>query len=64
LKKRRDATDSFSINEYRFKECCRNPWDEDCDNWDIAVYIRYKGYQRPICKSCWREISNNGIEWG
>ncbi|MCW3987525.1 MAG: hypothetical protein NWE87_04340 [Candidatus Bathyarchaeota archaeon] len=42
---------------------CRNPWNSECENVDITVYIRHEKEQKPICKSCWKEIAKNGFEW-
>ncbi|MCW4037312.1 MAG: hypothetical protein NWF13_01100 [Candidatus Bathyarchaeota archaeon] len=43
--------------------CCRNPWRKKCENRNITVYIRYRGEQRPICKTCWKRIVTQGHQW-
>jgi len=42
---------------------CRNPWKKDCRNTDIELTIYYNGELLPICRECWREISEKNIEW-
>jgi hypothetical protein len=47
----------------RFSEQCKNPWNGECRNTDIEVYIYHRGTQIPICSHCWREIADKDIEW-
>jgi hypothetical protein len=42
---------------------CRNPWNGECENVDIRVYIRHEREKKPICNSCWRDIANKEFEW-
>jgi hypothetical protein len=42
---------------------CRNPWNGECENVDIRVFIRHKREKKPICNSCWKDISKKGFEW-
>lgn len=44
-------------------EHCRNPWNSDCRNTEIALYIVYKGERIPLCWKCWKMIANKNIEW-
>lgn len=44
-------------------EHCRNPWNKECKNMNIEVYIFYKGKKRPICRRCWSKISKKDLEW-
>jgi len=45
------------------KETCMNPWNGECSNTDISLYIMYKGRRLPICWECWGDISSKNIEW-
>gem|GEM_PF-4235662 len=54
---------SSSHNPYWNGEVCENPWNKNCENRDIVVYIDYNNEKRPICNSCWREIANSKYEW-
>jgi len=47
----------------KLSEHCKNPWNGECKNADIEVYIYYKGRQIPICSHCWHEIADKDIEW-
>lgn len=42
---------------------CRNPWNTECRNTDIELTIYYNGELLPICRECWKEISEKNIEW-
>ena len=42
---------------------CLNPWNGECRNTDIALFIYYGGRKLPICRSCWLEIASTNIEW-
>lgn len=44
-------------------ERCKNPWENECKNENIAVYIEWKGKRVPICKSCWSKIADSDAEW-
>jgi len=53
-----------ALNRRRtFMERCRNPWDKECKNEDIEVYIVFKGEKLPICKRCWSRIAEKDLEW-
>ena len=49
---------------YVKRERCANPWNEECGNTRIALYIFYQDYRRPICRSCWNSIAEKDVEWG
>jgi len=44
-------------------EHCRNPWNKECKNTNIEVYIFYRGKKRPICRRCWSKIAKKDLEW-
>jgi len=44
-------------------ENCKNPWNGECKNTDIEVYIYYKDKRLPICRDCWSTIAEDDIEW-
>jgi hypothetical protein len=44
-------------------EHCKNPWNKECNNTDVEVYIFFKGEKRPICRLCWGKISEKEVEW-
>lgn len=44
-------------------EVCRNPWDRECKESDIEVYIELKGEKLPICRKCWDRLANEDMEW-
>jgi hypothetical protein len=44
-------------------ERCRNPWNKECKNDDIEVYIVFKGDKLPICRRCWSKIAEKDLEW-
>lgn len=44
-------------------ECCMNPWNGECGNTDIEVYVLFRGDKFPICRSCWSKIAESEIEW-
>jgi len=44
-------------------EHCKNPWNGECKNTDIEVYIYHKGERQPICRNCWKKIAEKDIEW-
>ena len=44
-------------------ERCKNPWNKECKNNDIEVYILVKGAKRPVCKRCWNKIADGNVEW-
>ncbi len=44
-------------------DCCQNPWNPDCESPEIEVYIVFEKRRIPICRSCWRRISETDIEW-
>jgi hypothetical protein len=47
----------------RVSERCKNPWNGECKNMDIELYISYKGEEIPICSRCWRKIADADVEW-
>jgi hypothetical protein len=47
----------------KLAEKCRNPWDDECENMDIELYISYKGEDVPICSKCWRKLAETEVEW-
>lgn len=52
------------FKSYGNRETCSNPWNKNCGNRDITVFIEYKNERKSICSSCWRKIANNKYEWG
>ncbi|HVP93418.1 MAG TPA: hypothetical protein VMS94_06745 [Acidobacteriota bacterium] len=44
-------------------EHCKNPWNRECKNNDIEVYILFKGARVPICRRCWTRIADKDLEW-
>ncbi|MBS7634177.1 hypothetical protein KEJ34_01570 [Candidatus Bathyarchaeota archaeon] len=42
---------------------CMNPWRPDCKRTDIELSIYYNGRFVPICRECWKEISEKDMEW-
>ncbi|MGB9958899.1 MAG: hypothetical protein ACPLKQ_00030 [Candidatus Bathyarchaeales archaeon] len=44
-------------------ERCKNPWNRECQNEDIEVYIFFRGDKLPICRSCWSKIAEKDLEW-
>lgn len=42
---------------------CQNPWNSECNNPDIVLYIVNKGEKIPICRPCWQKITEFEIEW-
>jgi hypothetical protein len=44
-------------------ECCRNPWNPDCGDSDVAIYIVLQSKKYPICRNCWLTISESYLEW-
>ncbi|HIE15157.1 TPA: hypothetical protein EYP70_07790 [Candidatus Bathyarchaeota archaeon] len=44
-------------------ERCMNPWNGECKNTDIAVFIYHEGRRLPICRDCWFRIASTDIEW-
>lgn len=42
---------------------CMNPWKPDCKRKDIELSIYYNGRFIPICRECWKEISEKDMEW-
>jgi len=52
------------LSEQNFQgEICMNPWNDQCLNTNISLYIMYKGNLLPICHKCWKAISYKNIEW-
>lgn len=44
-------------------EHCMNPWNGECRNTDIQLYIYYRRRRRPICRSCWEDIVKGEYSW-
>jgi hypothetical protein len=44
-------------------ERCRNPWNANCKNADVELYISFKGEEIPICSECWRKLAEADVEW-
>ncbi len=44
-------------------ENCQNPWNPNCENSDIELYILYDDERLPVCKSCWEKIVKTDVEW-
>jgi len=44
-------------------ECCGNPWNSECENRNIVVYILFEGKKRAICRRCWGKIAKEDSEW-
>ncbi|MEM2118206.1 MAG: hypothetical protein QW386_04225 [Candidatus Bathyarchaeia archaeon] len=44
-------------------ERCKNPWNKECKNPNIEVYILFKGEKTPICKRCWNRLADKELEW-
>jgi hypothetical protein len=44
-------------------EYCRNPWNPNCENSDVEVYILLKGTKIPLCRKCWLAIVEAEVEW-
>jgi len=44
-------------------ERCKNPWNKECNNSDIEVYIIFRGEKIPICRCCWDKIATANVEW-
>jgi hypothetical protein len=44
-------------------ECCCNPWNRECENQNIEVYILVEGKKRAICRHCWGKIAKEDLEW-
>jgi len=42
---------------------CMNPWNKDCRNTDIEVYIYHNNERIPICHACWDELADKDITW-
>jgi len=42
---------------------CMNPWNGECRNTDIALFIYHEGRRVPICRRCWEKIASTSIEW-
>lgn len=44
-------------------EHCKNPWNRECKESDIEVYIHFRGEKVPICKRCWSKLAEQDMEW-
>ena len=42
---------------------CMNPWNRDCRNTDIEVYIYYNNERIPICRLCWEKLADKELDW-
>ncbi len=59
LSKPEKPTSTSSLSEIH----CMNPWNLKCRSTDIELTIYYKDQPTPICRGCWKEISQKDIEW-
>jgi len=62
VRKSRKRAVKGSLNGGGF-ECCMNPWNGECRNTDIQIYVFYRNRKRPICRSCWEEIAKGDYSW-
>ena len=62
VRKSRKRAVKRSLNGGGF-ECCMNPWNGECRNTDIQIYVFYRNRKRPICRSCWEEIAKGDYSW-
>lgn len=62
MRKSRKKDAKKSLNGRGF-ECCMNPWNGECRNTDIQIYIFYRHRRRPICRSCWEKIAKGDYSW-
>jgi len=62
VRKSRKRAVKGSLNGGGF-ECCMNPWNGECRNTDIQIYIFYRNRKRPIGRSCWEEIAKGDYSW-
>jgi len=44
-------------------EHCMNPWNGDCRNTDIQLYIFFRQRRRPICRACWEGVAKGDYSW-
>lgn len=44
-------------------EQCKNPWEKECRDEDIELYILFKGERLPICRQCWSKLAEKDVEW-
>ena len=51
-------------DELILQERCANPWNGECNNTNIVLYIYFKGSKLPICRACWNKIAEMDVEWG
>ena len=59
----RRKLNTLDSNFYSKREICGNPWTQNCEKRNITIYITYQNEKKPICRSCWKEISNSEYEW-
>jgi hypothetical protein len=53
---------SFKM-EVQSVERCKNPWNGECKNNDIELYIYFQGERLPICRQCWTKMADRDVEW-
>ena len=63
MRRRKNSPKDSRLKRLAYGRHCKNPWNGPCENADIVVYIHFKDEKRPICRSCWTDISKNGLEW-
>ena len=44
-------------------EHCENPLNPSCESLEIELYILRGEKRIPLCKSCWKQISESNLEW-
>lgn len=42
---------------------CKNPWNKNCKNRNIELFIYYRDEFIPICSNCWRELAEKDLNW-
>ncbi|MCD6530371.1 CdvA-like protein [Candidatus Bathyarchaeota archaeon] len=42
---------------------CKNPWNKDCRNTNIEVFIYYGDEFIPICSECWKKLAERDLNW-
>ena len=42
---------------------CRNPWNKNCRNRNIELFIYYGDEFIPICSDCWKKLAEKDLNW-
>lgn len=63
MRRKKSASTNARLRRSTSSGHCNNPWNGRCERGDIVVFIRFEDEKRPICRTCWTEISKNGQEW-